>query len=241
MRHGARAVQSLDDAGNPELDDMMRRFRVSLALTLPILVFMISDVLPRRPMQHVMSPPAMTRTRIRARLADRVAAERLAVLRPRLGVGGEPPPEHVHADRARRRRRLRLQRDRDVGAGLFPASFRGHGDQVAVYFEPAAVIVTLVLLGEVLGCAPAAGQARRSRACSASRRRRPVASTRRARRTDVPLAHVHVGDRLRVRPGERIPVDGVVLEGSTSVDESMVTGDRFPSRRRQAAASPAAR
>jgi Cu+-exporting ATPase len=111
-----------------------------------------------------------------------------------------------------------------LAPGLFPAAFRGHGDQVAVYFEPAAVIVTLVLLGQVLELRA------RSRTSAAIKGLLGLAPSP-ARRidasgaeTDVPLAHIHVGDRLRVRPGERIPVDGVVLEGSTTVDESMVTG-----------------
>ena len=115
-----------------------------------------------------------------------------------------------------------------MAPGLFPASFRGHGDQVAVYFEPAAVIVTLVLLGQVLELRA------RSRTSAAIKGLLGLAPST-ARRidasgaeTDVPLAHVHVGDRLRVRPGERIPVDGVVLEGGTTVDESMVTGEPIP-------------
>ena len=77
-------------------------------------------------------------------------------------------------------------------------------------------------------CARAAGPAPRSGPCSAWRRRRRAASTRTAAEQDVPLEHVHVGDRLRVRPGERVPVDGVVLEGTTTVDESMVTGEPIP-------------
>jgi P-type Cu+ transporter len=115
-----------------------------------------------------------------------------------------------------------------LAPGLFPASFRGHGDQLAVYFEPAAVIVTLVLLGQVLELRA------RSRTSAAIKGLLGLAPST-ARRidasgaeTDVPLAHVHVGDRLRVRPGERIPVDGVVREGSTAVDESMVTGEPIP-------------
>ena len=112
--------------------------------------------------------------------------------------------------------------------GAFPASFRGAGGEVPVYFESAAVITTLVLLGQVLELRA------RARTGSALRQLLELAPPT-ARRLgddgeeeDVPLARVSVGDRLRVRPGEKVPVDGVVLSGSTSVDESMVTGESMP-------------
>ena len=114
-----------------------------------------------------------------------------------------------------------------LAPGLFPESFR-MGGQVAVYFEPAAVIVVLVLLGQVLELRA------RSRTSAAIRNLLGLAP-KTARRIaedgaeqDVPLEQVVVGDRLRVRPGERVPVDGVVLEGATTVDESMVTGEPIP-------------
>jgi Cu+-exporting ATPase len=218
---------SLDDEGNPELDDMMRRFRVSLALTLPILAFMVSDVLPGQPLQHVVPPAAMTWAQF-------------ALATPVVLWGGWPFFVRGWASVVNRHLNMFTLIALGVGAafgfsvvatlapGLFPASFRGHGDQVAVYFEPAAVIVTLVLLGQVLELRA------RSRTSAAIKGLLGLAPST-ARRidasgaeTDVPLAHVHVGDRLRVRPGERIPVDGVVLEGRTSVDESMVTGESIP-------------
>ena len=114
-----------------------------------------------------------------------------------------------------------------LAPGLFPDSFR-MGGEVAVYFEPAAVIVVLVLLGQVLELRA------RSRTSTAIRGLLGL-TPKTARRVesdgtehDVPLEHVSVGDRLRVRPGERIPVDGIVLEGTTTVDESMVTGEPIP-------------
>jgi Cu+-exporting ATPase len=119
-----------------------------------------------------------------------------------------------------------------IAPSLFPSSFRGHGGTLAVYFEPAAVITTLVLLGQVLELRA------RSRTSSAIRALLGLAP-KTARRIDqngaeqdVPLEHVKPGDRLRVRPGEKIPVDGVVLEGTAVVDESMVTGEPIPVEKR---------
>ena len=112
--------------------------------------------------------------------------------------------------------------------GIFPASFRDHGGAVPVYFEAAAVITVLVLVGQVLElrARQRTGEAIRGLLKLAPRTARRVRGD--GREEDVPLASVLVGDRLRVRPGESIPVDGVVLEGSASADESMVTGESMP-------------
>ena len=115
-----------------------------------------------------------------------------------------------------------------LAPGLFPAAFRGHGGAVAVYFEAAAVITVLVLLGQVL-------ELRAREATSGAIRALLDLQPKTARRIEsdggdeeVPLDQVAVGDRLRVRPGERMPVDGEVIEGRSSVDESMVTGESMP-------------
>ncbi len=115
-----------------------------------------------------------------------------------------------------------------VAPGIFPASFRGAEGQVGVYFEAAAVITALVLLGQMLELA---ARSRTSAAIKALLRLAPKTARRvnpDATEEDVPLAHVRVGDRLRVRPGEKIPADGVVVEGASSVDESMLTGEPIP-------------
>lgn len=110
--------------------------------------------------------------------------------------------------------------------GIFPEALKGHGG-VAVYFEAAAVITVLVLLGQVMELRARAqtGGAIRSLLKLAPNIARRIDGNR---DVEIPLADVHVGDRLRVRPGDKVPVDGVVLEGQSSVDESMITGESIP-------------
>jgi Cu+-exporting ATPase len=215
-----------DDTGNPELDDMSRRFWWSAALTLPILAVMIADVLPGRISDVVMHSRA-------------VRWIEFALATPVVIWGGWPFFERAWASVVHRHLNMFTLIGLGVGAaytysvvaimapGLFPVSFQTMGE-VAVYFEPAAVITVLVLLGQVLELRA------RSRTSTAIRNLLGLAP-KTARRValdgleiDIPLQDVHVGDHLRVRPGERIPVDGVVVSGTTSVDESMVTGEPIP-------------
>jgi Cu+-exporting ATPase len=217
---------SLEEQPNEELIDMTRRFRVSLALTAPILAFMISEFLPAQPLQRAM--PSGIRN----------WAE-LALATPVVLWGGRPFFQRGWASVRSRHLNMFTLIALGVGAayafsvvatlmpGLFPEAFR-MGGEVAVYFEPAAVIVVLVLLGQVLELRA------RSRTSAAIKSLLGLAP-KTARRIgpngadeDIPLEHVRVGDRVRVRPGERIAVDGVVVEGTTTVDESMVTGEPIP-------------
>ena len=114
-----------------------------------------------------------------------------------------------------------------LAPGIFPAAFRGHGGAVAVYFEAAAVITVLVLLGQVL-------ELRAREQTSGAIRALLDLAPKTARRVrdgadeEIALDAVAVGDSLRVRPGEKVPVDGVVIEGRSSLDESMVTGESMP-------------
>jgi Cu+-exporting ATPase len=211
---------------NPELDDMTRRFQASLLFTAPILALMISEFLPGQPLQTLLPHDVLNWLE-------------LALASPVALWGAWPFFQRGWGSVVNRHLNMFTLIALGVGAaysysvvatiapGLFPESFR-MGDQVAVYFEPAAVIVVLVLLGQVL-------ELRARRRTSAAIRNLLGLAPKTARRIgedgseqDVPLEHVRVGDRLRVRPGERIPVDGVVLEGTTAVDESMVTGEPIP-------------
>jgi P-type Cu+ transporter len=217
---------TLEDQPNEELDDMTRRFRGSLVVTAPILAFMVAEFLPGQPLHHLLP-------------RGRLNWIEFALATPVVLWGGWPFFQRGWASAVSRHLNMFTLIALGVGAaygfsvvatmapGLFPDSFRMNG-AVGVYFEPAAVIVVLVLLGQVLELRA------RSRTSSAIRNLLGLAPTT-ARRIgpdgteqDVPLGDVHVGDRLRVRPGERIPVDGVVLDGRTAVDESMVTGEPIP-------------
>ncbi|MCC6552443.1 MAG: heavy metal translocating P-type ATPase [Polyangiaceae bacterium] len=216
---------------NPELEDMSRRFWVSAALSVPLLVMMISDLLPGAPLMHAMGARPM-------------AWAQLALATPVVLWGGKPFFERGWASIRNRSPNMFTLIALGTGVayaysvvataapGIFPPSFQGHGGQVGVYFEAAAVIVTLVLLGQVLELRA------RSRTSGAIRALLGLAP-KTARRIeadgeerDVPLDRVAPGDRLRVRPGEKVPVDGVVLEGASAVDESMVTGEPIPAEKR---------
>jgi Cu+-exporting ATPase len=215
------------EAANPELDDMSRRFRVAAALTAPLLVLAMGAMVPTLGV-HRLVPPRM------------LAWVELLLATPVVLWAGWPFFQRMWA--SFRMGRLNMFTLIGVGTGIawlysvvavfvpdvFPSSFRGHGGEVGRYFESAAVIVTLVLLGQVL-------ELRARQRTSGAIRALLGLAPKTARRlgddgseTDVPLDEVQPGDRLRVRPGEKVPVDGVVLEGASAVDESMVTGEPIP-------------
>jgi Cu+-exporting ATPase len=218
---------SVEEEENPELLDMTRRFWISLAMTLPVLVLAMSDMIPGQPVQQVLSQRALNWIQ-------------LLLSTPVVLWGGWPFFQRGWASIVNRSLNMFTLIALGTGTayfysvvatllpGIFPASFRLHGGEPAVYFEAAAAITTLVLLGQVLELRA------RSRTTSAIKvllnlapkiARRLLAD---GSEEDVPLDQVHVGDRLRVRPGEKVPVDGEVLEGTSSIDESMVTGEPVP-------------
>ena len=215
---------------NPELRDMTRRFWWSVLLGVPLVVLSMAHMVG--PLAHAISPRLAALDRVRAGNADR-AVGGLAVLRARMGVGEVPQPQHVHPDRDGCRRCVRLQCGCDTGPADIPGDLaRSSHGQPEVYFEAAAAIIVLVLLGQVLELKA------RSRTSSAIRALLDLApKMARIMRDDgseydIPLDQVQVGDKLRVRPGEKIPTDAVVVDGLSSVDESMITGESIPVEKR---------
>jgi Cu+-exporting ATPase len=224
-----RTVTEIEPA-NPELISMTRRFWVSVALTAPILVLAMSEFISGNPFTRWLSQ--QTKNWIE-----------LALATPVVLWGGWPFFERGWSSIIRWKLNMFTLIAIGTGAafgfsvvatiwpGLFPASFREADGTIAVYFEAAAVITTLVLLGQVLELRA------RSQTGSAIRallglqpktaRRIEVDGIER----DVSIDSVQPGDRLRVRPGEKIPVDGVVLDGASAVDESMVTGEPIPAEK----------
>ena len=212
---------------NPELADMTRRFWISVALTIPVLILGMSDMIPGHPLEKSLS----MRT---------VGWIEFALATPVVLWGGAPFFARGWASIVNRS--LNMFTLIALGTGtayvysviavlfpeIFPPSFQTMPGAVPVYFEAAAAITTLVLLGQVLELRA------RSRTSSAIRALLNLSpKTARLVRTDgtemdVPVEHVQPGDTLRVRPGERVPVDGVVTDGSSSVDESLMTGEPIP-------------
>jgi len=216
-----------EEVENPELTDMKRRFWISAVLTAPLLLLAMGHMVLGFGFLHGIS--ARTRSLLELALATPVAVwgawpfyqRAVASVRSRslnmftligLGISVAYGYSVVAA----------------LAPGIFPPSFREPDGSIGLYFEPAAAITTLILLGQVLELS---ARSRTGAAVRALLRLAP-ATARRVRddgaEEDVPLDSVHVGDRLRVRPGEKVPVDGVVLEGRSAVDESMITGESIP-------------
>jgi Cu+-exporting ATPase len=210
-----------------ELDDMTRRFWISTALALPLFVYAMSDMLPDWPLHGWL--PAGVAQWIQLALAAPVVLWGAVpfFVRARRSVRAMNPNMFtliaLGVDTA-----FLFSLVATVAPGLFPDSFRDMNGSVHVYYEAAAVIVALVLLGQVLEL-----RARRSTSGAIRALLQLTPPTARIIRDDrceedVDLSQVTSGDRLRVRPGEKVPVDGEVIEGRSSVDESMVTGESMP-------------
>ncbi|WP_455371499.1 heavy metal translocating P-type ATPase [Petrachloros mirabilis] len=224
-------VVSLEEGPNPELEDMSRRFWVSLGPALIVMLLAMSDMIPGQPLKGLMSGSQLNW--IQWALASPVVlwAGRPFFERAWFSIVNKAPNMFTLIGMGTGAAYL-YSTAATVAPEALPASFRSHDGSIAVYFEAAAVITVLVLLGQVLELRA------RSQTTSAMKALLGLApkTARRieegGREVDVPLDHVRVGDRLLVRPGERVPVDGLVLEGTTSVDESMVTGEPLPVEKR---------
>jgi len=217
---------SLADEESPELRDMQRRFWICLVLTVPTLLLAMSDLLPGQPVQRVISPQFGVWIQ-------------LVLAAPVVLWGGLPFFQRGWASLVNRHLNMftliALGTSAAFAFSLFATFFpsllphsMSHGGAAPVYYEAAAVIITLVLLGQVL-------ELRARSATSGAIRALLGLAPKTARRVsddgsevDVPLDQVVVGDRLRVRPSEKVPVDGSVIEGASAVDESTITGEPIP-------------
>ncbi len=215
-------MPTLEQGPDPELRDMWRRFLLAGLFTVPLFALVMAEMIGVSVLAG--------RTRVWAEL---VLATPVCLW--------SAWPFYVRFAQSLKNRHLNMFTLIGLGVGVaygysvmatllpdaFPPSFRSHHGTVATYFEAAGVITTLILLGQVLELRA------RSQTGAAIRKLLGLAPTT-ARRVDadgehdVPLDAVQIGDRLRVRPGEKVPVDGVVLEGSSSIDESLVTGEPIP-------------
>jgi P-type Cu+ transporter len=218
---------TLAEPENPELREMSRRFWVTVVLTIPLLLIGMSEFAPSLELERVMPMRAWSWLE-------------LALATPVVLWGAAP--FFVRGFQSIINRSLNMFTLIGLGVGvayvfsviatvfpgIFPASFRSSVGEAPVYFEAAAVITTLVLLGQVLELRARSrtGAAIKALLGLAPKTARRVNSD--GRDEDVPLDQIIRGDRLRVRPGEKVPVDGVVLEGTSAVDESMVTGEPIP-------------
>ena len=223
-----RTVTAIEEE-NPELRDMTRRFWVSLALTVPLLAFAML-------VMAVGSAGLGLHATSSTGLAPWIE---LLLATPVVLWGGWPFFQRGWASIVNRSTNMFTLIAMGTGVaylfsliatvfpGLFPASFRDMSGAPPVYFEAAAAIVTLVLLGQVLELR---ARSRTGAAIRALLNLSPQTARilRDGTERDIPLDQVKPGDRLRVRPGEKIPVDGVVLDGISSVDESMITGESMP-------------
>lgn len=221
----SRTVQA--EEKNHELEDMSRRFWGSLFFTIPLFILSMSELIPGQPLQQLI--PMQVGVWLQLILATPVVL-----------WSGWPFFERGWASLINRHLNMFTLIAIGTGAayvysliaalmpGLFPDTFRNAHGQVALYFEAAGVIITLILLGQVLELKARSqtNAAIKSLLGLAPKTARKIFAE--GQEKDVPLDSIQVGDRLRVRPGEKIPVDGIVREGKSAVDESMITGEPIP-------------
>lgn len=216
-----------EDSDDSEYRDMKKRFLLATLFTFPLFVISMGDLLPGKPISALFS--AKTKVWLELLLAVPVCLWSAwpfytraidSIIKKSLNmftlIGLGVSVAFIYSLIA------------TIAPGLFPVSFHDSGGHVAVYFEAAGVIVTLILLGQVLElrARTQTGEAIKKLLGLAAKSARRISDN--GTEEDVPLDQVQLGDRLRVRPGEKIPVDGEVLEGKSSVDESMISGEPIP-------------
>jgi Cu+-exporting ATPase len=219
-------MPSLDEAENPELVDFRRRFWWTLPFSVAVfLLAMFGHMLLPMGIAHQSIVELVLSTPVVLWAGWPLFVRCVQSIRHRRGnmwtlIGAGVSAAYGYSLAA------------TFAPGLFPSTFTAHGGQVGVYYEAAAVIVSLTLLGQIL-------ELRARSQTSAAIKSLMGLAPKTARRItdagveeDVPLSHVHIGDALRVRPGEKVPVDGAVVEGESAVDESMLTGEPMPVTKR---------
>ncbi len=221
----AKSVEAEED--NAELNDMQRRFKLSLLFSVPVLLIAMGDMLPGRPLSGLASPQVLNQVM-------------LVLSIPAILWAGWPLLKRgVDSVRHRSLNMFTLIAMGVTVAwvyslvatllpGIFPDAFRGEEGEVAVYFEAAAVIVTLVLLGQVLELKARSQTGAAIRALLDLAPKLAHKVNQDGTDTEVPLDMIKVGDYLRVRPGEKMPIDGEVVNGESTVDEAMMTGEPEP-------------
>ena len=212
---------------NPELVDMTRRFWIGFALTAPLLFIAMLDMLPSMPVQHALPEGWLSWIE-------------LILATPVVLWGGWPFFQRGWTSIVNRSTNMFTLIAMGTGVSyvysliatlfpqIFPPGFRGMSGRPDVYFEAAAAITTLVLLGQVMELRARSRTSAAIRALLDLSPKNAHRVNRDGSENDIPLDQVSPGDRLRVKPGEKVPVDGEVLEGHSSVDESMITGESIP-------------
>ena len=215
------------EEANPELDDMTRRLWLAVTLSIPLLAIMASEMLPSMPLQHWLT-------------GNTLAWIELSFATPVVLWCGLP--FFQRGWQSIRNRSGNMFTLIALGTGvaygysviatitpqLFPTSLRNDHGALGLYYEPAAIIIALVLLGQVLELRARNRTGSALRALLQLAPRTALRLTANGHELEIPLNQVRVGDKLRVRPGEKVPVDGTVLEGHSAIDESMVSGEPIP-------------
>lgn len=216
-----------DDRPNPELGDFTKKFKLSLFFTVPLLLFAMSEMLPDNPLHSLVASPYFNWIQ-------------LLLAAPVVLWAGLPFFERgIQSVKTWNLNMFTLialgtgvafiySLIATISPGIFPKEFQNHSGQIGVYYEAAAVIIALVLLGQILEL-----RARGQTSSAIKSLLKLAPNTARVVRSDgteedIDIRHVHPGDKLRVRPGEQVPVDGVLVSGASAVDESMLTGESIP-------------
>jgi len=222
-----KQTTSLEDEENLELKDMKKRLLISVVFTLPVVVIAMGKFIPWQLLKDLLS-------------LEYIQYVELFLATPVVLWGGLP--FFIKGYQSIVNKKLNMFTLIGLGVGvayiysliatlipeIFPPSFRNQHGEVAVYFEAAAVIVTLILLGQVLELKARSQTSAAIKALLGLAPKTAILIKEDGSEAEVPLEHVQIGDMLRTRPGEKVPVDGIILKGTSAIDESMITGEPIP-------------